>query len=540
MSMIGKTLAHYEITSKLGEGGMGVVYLAHDTSLDRKVAIKFLPESLNQDETARKRFVREARSAAALDHPFICAIHEVGEAEGKSYIVMEYLEGQTLRDGLAHGAIPLKDAMQWAVEIAEALAVAHEKGIVHRDLKPANIMLLQTGHAKVMDFGLAKQVSLLPQSGSQEQTLTGALTREGTTVGTVPYMSPEQVQGKTVDYRSDLFSFGIVIYEMLTGINPFKRDSGFDTADAILRETPPPASKYRGEVPQPLLAIVSKLLAKKPEDRYQNAREAAADLHRADDEIFGQQVVITPAGFAGLRKALRKPAYWIPLVLVLAAGAYFSFQGVKIYQKGKWAREVAPKEIELLIEQGRSMAAARLLKQAERHAPESGDLNRLRTALICASLSIQTTPSGADIYVRDYADTEDNNLSYWELLGSSPFAAQQFPTGFHRFRVVKEGFEPVEFGASFFRAIQVKLHSHDAIPEGMVWVSGMSKGSGTPPAPADVEEYWIDRYEVTNRQFKKFVDAGGYQKREYWKHPFIKDGRQISWEEAMLAFRGPT
>jgi serine/threonine protein kinase len=164
--MIGKGVSHYKIVEKIGQGGMGVVYLAHDALLDRKVAVKFLPDSLKQDETARKRFVREARSAAALDHPFICAIHEVGEAEGKSFIVMEYLEGQTHRDRLQQGAVPLKQAMQWAVEIAEALAEAHEKGIIHRDLKPANIMLLRTGHAKVMDFGLAKNVSILPQLGS--------------------------------------------------------------------------------------------------------------------------------------------------------------------------------------------------------------------------------------------------------------------------------------------------------------------------------------------------------------------------------------
>jgi eukaryotic-like serine/threonine-protein kinase len=532
--MIGKTFGHYRIVEKIGQGGMGEVFLAHDTSLDRKIAVKFLPDSLKQDETARKRFVREARSAAALDHPFICAIHEVGESEGKSFIVMEYLEGQTLRDRLARGTVPLKQAMQWAVEIAEALAVAHEKGIIHRDLKPANIMLLRTGHTKVMDFGLAKQVSISPESASQEDTLTG-LTREGTTVGTLPYMSPEQVQGKTVDLRSDLFSFGIVLYEMLTGINPFKRGSGFDTANAILKEVPVPISKYRDNIPQPLVSIIEKLLTKDPKDRCQQAREVADNLQKALDESFGQQIVFAQPSFAKVRKALKRPVYLIPLVLVLAGAAYFSVQGVRTYQKGRWAREEAPKEVERLIGQGRPVAAARLLKEAMQYTPESKELDSLKIEFL-GNVSIKTTPPGADIYIRDYADTEDNGPSRWEMLGRSPLAAE-LPIGYHRFRIVKEGFEPVELAAV---GNQIRLHRPGEIPPGMLWVPRIRKGGASPAvAPADAEEYWIDRYEVTNRQFKEFVDAGGYQKQEYWKEPFIKDGRQLSWNEAMALFRDP-
>ena len=236
--------------------------------------------------------------------------------------------------------------MQWSAEIAEALAEAHEKGIIHRDLKPTNIMLLRTGHAKVMDFGLAKQISALPEGASQENTLTEGLTREGTTVGTIPYMSPEQVQGKVVDFRSDLFSFGIVLYEMLTGINPFKRDSGFDTAAAILKEVPAPVSKYRDDVPAPLSAIVSKLLEKDAKDRYQHSREVADHLQKTIDEISGQQAAIPQPVFAKIRKTLKRPAFLIPLILVLASAAYFSVQGIRSYQKAKWAREKLLPEIE--------------------------------------------------------------------------------------------------------------------------------------------------------------------------------------------------
>jgi predicted Ser/Thr protein kinase len=533
MPEIGQPISHYRILQKIGEGGMGIVYLAQDTLLGRKVAIKFLPDFLEQHETARKRFVREARSAAALDHPYICSIHDVGETEGKSFIVMEFLEGQTLRGRLAQGTVPLKQAMQWAVQIAEALAEAHEKGIVHRDLKPANIMLLRTGHAKVMDFGLAKQVSASSQADNQEETLT-ALTMKGTTVGTIPYMSPEQVQGKTVDLTSDLFSFGIIIYEMLTGINPFKRDSGFDTADAILREAPAPISKYRNDVPQPLATLIHELLAKDPKDRCQQAREVAENLQRAMDETFGQQIIITQPVFAGIRKALRKPIHLIPLIFVLAAAAYFSVQGVKTYQKSKWAREVAPKETERLMDQGRPIAAARLLREAMLYAPNSRELDRLNIGIHKVTVPIQTIPPGADIYVRDYADTEDNDPSRWQLLGSSPLTAN-LPIGDHRFRIVKEGFEPVEIVAA---GSQIQLHRREEIPSGMVWVSNIPKGGANPAvAPAEAGDFWIDKYEVTNRQFKEFVDAGGYQKREYWKEPFIKDGKQLNWDEAMILFR---
>lgn len=201
-SLVGWQVGSYKILSLLGAGGMGEVYLAQDATLDRKVALKFLPEELEQDSTAKKRFLREAKSAAALDHPFICHIHEVGEVEGKSFISMEYIQGTTLREKLVEGPLPVKEALEKATEIAEALEAAHKQEIVHRDLKPSNIMLTPEGHVKVMDFGLAKRVT--PVEG-QEEEITTKLTQQGSTLGTVPYMSPEQVRGQEVDTRSDIF-----------------------------------------------------------------------------------------------------------------------------------------------------------------------------------------------------------------------------------------------------------------------------------------------------------------------------------------------
>ena len=233
-SLVGRQFGSYKVLSLLGTGGMGEVYLAEDTSLDRKVALKFLPEFMQQDPTAKKRFLREAKSVAALDHPFICKIYQTGDEDDRSFIAMEYVQGQTLKEKLAKGPLPLKEALETAVQMAAAVEKAHGKGIVHRDLKPSNIMLTPEGHVKVMDFGLAKRLVPAEGGGSQEQTVTGNLTKTGTTLGTLAYMSPEQLRGQEVDTRSDIFSFGVVFYEMLTGVHPFKKAQSVETSTAIL------------------------------------------------------------------------------------------------------------------------------------------------------------------------------------------------------------------------------------------------------------------------------------------------------------------
>ena len=273
--MEGRTVTHYRILEKIGQGGMGEVYLAQDTSLDRKVAIKFLPEAMAQDELAPKRFLREAKSAAALDHPYICHIHEVGEAEGQRFIAMEYVEGETLKDRLLRGKLELTEAIRLATEMAEALEVAHVKGIVHRDLKPANIMLTPQGHVKIMDFGLAKRV--VTEEGHEEE-LTSALTREGSTLGTLYYMSPEQIRAEPVDTRSDLFSLGIIFYEMLTGVHPFRQPTAGETISAILNDKPAAISDHVKGIPEILQDIVDKMLVKDRDRRCRSIREVHTDL----------------------------------------------------------------------------------------------------------------------------------------------------------------------------------------------------------------------------------------------------------------------
>ena len=276
--MIGQTISHYRILEKLGEGGMGEVYLAQDTGpLDRKVALKFPSQEMSQDPVVRQRFLREAKSAAALDHPYVCHIHEVGEDVDQSFISMEYVAEQSLKDRLTKGPLEMKDALQKAIEIAEALEAAHKQNIVHRDLKPANIMLTPEGHVKVMDFGLAKRLVPAEGSDSQEDTLS-SLTATGATLGTLPYMSPEQVQGQELDARSDIFSFGVLLYEMITGVHPFQKDSPVETANAVLNEVPAPVTKFLDAAPGLLQHTVRKMLAKEADRRYQSVHEVRTDL----------------------------------------------------------------------------------------------------------------------------------------------------------------------------------------------------------------------------------------------------------------------
>ena len=279
----GDKIKHYEILRLLGKGGMGEVYLAHDSVLDREVAIKFLSEEMQEDATAQGRFLREAKSAAALDHPFICKIYETGEVEGKAFIVMEYIEGKDLGEKLKKEPLSFSDSLRIALEIAEALETAHGKNIVHRDLKPSNIMLTPQGHVKVMDFGLAKQI-LPGGEDSVTKTLSQlSITAQGTIVGTVAYMSPEQARGDMIDVRSDIFSLGIILYEMTSGKHPFSKSSPIETLSSILRDETPPVN-IKPKMMNPVLTpILRKALAKDAGDRYQKVSDLAVDirnLHR--------------------------------------------------------------------------------------------------------------------------------------------------------------------------------------------------------------------------------------------------------------------
>src|SRR5438132_4609532 len=276
-SVIGKQIGNYQIISLLGQGGMGEVYLAQDTRIGRKVAIKFLPEYLAADERARKRLVKEAQAAAKLEHPNICGIHEVGEENGRSFIVMQYIEGETLDNRIKRKPLELSESLSIATQIADALAEAHAHGMIHRDIKPSNIMITPRGKVKVLDFGLAKVMSGDGFVDTEAETAM-LLTQTGVVMGTAPYMSPEQLRAEPLDGRSDIFSYGTVLYEIISGQAPFKARSLAELTSVILMRDPPPLRADASAMPAGLDRLILKCLQKEPARRYQTMGELLVDL----------------------------------------------------------------------------------------------------------------------------------------------------------------------------------------------------------------------------------------------------------------------
>ncbi len=314
--MIGKLISHYRILKELGRGGMGIVYKAEDTKLKRTVALKFLPSSIMASEAEKTRFVHEAQAAAALNHPNICTVYEINETDGQAFIAMEFIEGHSLKEKIAVGPLKLDEALNIVMQVADGLQAAHEKKITHRDIKPANIMLTSKGQVKIMDFGLAKLAG------------RSALTKEGTTLGTIAYMSPEQARGENVDHRTDIWSFGVVLYEMITGQHPFKGEYEQAVMYSIMNEKPEPITGLRTGVPMELERIVNKALAKKPHERYQHCDEILVDL-RALQKGFVASASHPP--LAQIKSSRKKRAYLYGgvaglIALLIGISFYFNLQ----------------------------------------------------------------------------------------------------------------------------------------------------------------------------------------------------------------------
>jgi dienelactone hydrolase len=524
----GTLLGPYEIRGLLGAGGMGEVYRAHDIRLGRDVALKVLPPEIAGNVSRRARFEQEARAIAALNHPNIIAVHDVGAADGIAYFVTELVEGETLRAMVGRGALPVHRALDIAIQIAEGLMAAHRCDIVHRDLKPDNVMVARDGIVKILDFGVAKRDTARASEGEEAATQT----QTGTVIGTAAYMSPEQVRGEKVDARSDVWAFGVVFYEMVTGQRPFRGDHTAIVMHLILHDSPEPLTSVRPEIPPAFEHIVNRALAKARQDRYSSMAELASDLTSYRETLTGGQ---SGVDLRRIAREAKRPRYAIPAVLILLAVCGLAGWSLRRSAQVKWARERAIPEINRLIEAEQYSAAFTLASESERYIPGDTALTGLWPRM-SNTISIKTEPPGAEIFYKDYTTAE----SAWELLGQSPIESIRLPRGFFRWKVKKQGFAETE-RASGPVDFTFRLDEEANVPSGMVRVNGQSSFSLAIPGfqdlrPTSLADYWIDRYEVTNKAFKEFVDAGGYQKREFWKHPFVKDGRALTWDEAMTAF----
>ena len=486
----------YRLNRQLGVGGMATVYLAEDLKHHRSVAVKVLRPEL-ASALGPDRFLREIEIAAALNHPHIVPLFDSGEAAGFLYYVMPQVEGETLRDRAnRQRRLPVREALLIVRQVAEALDHAHRHGVLHRDVKPENI-LLHEDQALLSDFGIAMAAS---------RAATDRLTGTGLAIGTPDYMSPEQATGRReIDARSDLYSLGCVLYEILAGRLPFAQPF------AASPEPLPSLRTTRPDVPADLEAVVRRCLQPLPDGRYNSARDLIGDLQACQISLATRSVALSAL--------LTRPTVAVPLV-ILAATAVAT--GVWLWRREsrvRWARNTALPEAARLIEQGKNFPALRLLRRLEAITPADPVLRSLlmeSTMLV----TVQSTPPGAEVVVRDIFDQADA----WDSLGRTPLNDLRLPAATLLWRLSLDGFQTMERLRWYRRrSIQFSMRPAAESPADMVYVPGGRYDLVFTPRSGQFEGYWIDRYEVTNRQFKQFVDSGGYERRQYWTQA-LEDG----------------
>jgi len=515
--MILPSIPNHVVIARLGEGGMGTVWLARDERLGRQVAIKTLRGDGLADDSARRRFAKEARAASALNHPNIVTVYEIGDAgDGTDYMAMEYVEGETLADLLARGERGVALALRIGVPIASALAAAHAAGIVHRDLKPGNVMVTRSGTVKLLDFGLAKHEPA-PTAGSTDLTRPpAALSSAGMLLGTPAYMAPEQVEARPVDARTDVFALGGLLYELLTGERPFPASSAAAVMGAILRDQPEPLAARCRDCPAGLIQLVNACLQKAPAQRPRHAKEVLTAL----------QTITQPAP----TRSTRRPQQAMALLLIVL----LAWSGRHWWQQREAATLAAGlAELTALAESEFKVEAYGRLRDLESHFPAHPELATWWKDLTLPG-SLITDPPGARLWLKAYERPD----APWIDIGSSNQERMRFPVAPVRWRIELAGYRTLEL-ASRGDLPPLTLVAADSGPAGMLPVPGGEFGFSIFPAHP-INDFWLDRTEVSNADFQRFVDAGGYRNPLWWQEPIHREGHVLEFEEAMAMFRDST
>jgi len=523
----GTSLGRYTILELLGAGAMGVVYRARDERLERTVAIKVLTPGVLAGDESRRRFRKEALALAKLNHAHIAAVYDVGEQDGVDYLVMELVQGESLATRIQAGPIPAQEATSILLQVAEALEEAHEQGVIHRDLKPANVMVTPKGNAKVLDFGLAKLFAPI----ASDATMSFAETKE--MAGTPLYMSPEQVSGQAVDARTDLWSLGVLYYEALTGRTPFGGTNTFSVLRAIAESPAESVSKLNAAVPAEAAEIVTRLLQKDLAKRYQTAAEVAGDASQLLLRMSAKLPEMKRGPVYSWRGYLVAAATFVAILVALGLWEYRRFA------ERRWALEDAIPQIESLREQKKPLAAYLLMEKAEKILPGDKQLKEI-SAGYTIDASITTEPAGAEVEIQDYLTP----AAAWVKLGTTPLQHVRLAKGYFRWKVSKQGFPEMLRAMDADTEMDFSLTDLQRSPVGMVPTPGGElmtyEGFLGWVGPYKLPPFFVDRFEVTNREYQKFVDSGGYAKEQYWPAVFTDDGRNLSRDEAMARFRDTT